>query len=143
MMINYVHLLQISFLSTFYADPLEQFEAFRLADLPLIRWFTNVALSMCCVCVIWLYLTVFHANILKDAYDFVMSISFGLVKSIIKENLPLDRQQYFVPFYFLFGFIFFINLFGLIPFSFTPTSCISVTFFISATHYIGINFLAV
>lgn len=137
------NLFQPSFFSTFYADPLEQFEAFRLADVTLLRWITNVGLTTACVCVIWLYLTIFHSNILKDAYDFVMSITFGLVKSIVKENLPLERQQYFLPFYFLFGFIFFINLFGLVPFSFTPTSCICVTFFLSSMHYIGINFLAI
>lgn len=52
MLLNNFRFLQISFFSIFYADPLEQFEAFRLADLPLIRWVTNVALTMCCVCVV-------------------------------------------------------------------------------------------
>jgi len=126
-----------------FADPLEQFEVFKLINIPQLGILTNMSLISICVVSIWTYLLNYHYAFMKEAYDFIISLTFGLVRSIVVENLPLERQQYFVPFYYLFGFIFLSNLVGMVPYSFTPTSSFVLTFFLALTHFVGINFIAV
>ena len=43
----------------------------------------------------------------------------------------------------MFNFIFFSNIIGLVPYSFTPTSHIFITFFLSFSIFIGINIITI
>lgn len=79
-------------------------------------------------------------------YNFVKLINknlFNIVNSILNANTSLRRKEYFSILYFLFLFILLANMFGLIPFTFTLTSSFIVTFFLAATHFIGINIIGV
>lgn len=66
---------------------------------------------------------------------------YFIVKSIIKTNAAVARNEYFIVLCFLFFFILICNIFGLIPYTFTLTSSFIVTFFLAATHFIGINII--
>jgi F-type H+-transporting ATPase subunit a len=64
------------------------------------------------------------------------------VRSIVKENLYIRKQQYFTVLFYLFFTILLANLVGMIPFSFTITSSFVVTFFLAMMHFVAINHLA-
>jgi F0F1-type ATP synthase membrane subunit a len=68
---------------------------------------------------------------------------YDLVKSIVKSNTSLKRNQYFSVLFFLFCFLLVSNLVGLIPYSFTVTSSFVITFFLALSHFIGINLISV
>jgi F-type H+-transporting ATPase subunit a len=78
-----------------------------------------------------------------DSVKFLTRNTYFLTKSILKSNTALKRKEYFSVLMFLFIFIFFSNLFGLIPYTFTLTSSFIVTFFLAATHFIGINIIGI
>jgi F-type H+-transporting ATPase subunit a len=54
-----------------------------------------------------------------------------------------DSEKYYPVIYLLFNFIFFSNLFGLLPYSFTITSHLFVTFFLSFSVFIAINIITI
>lgn len=78
-----------------------------------------------------------------NTWEFLLIESYALVKSIVKSNTSLKRNQYFSIFFFLFCYILLANIIGLIPYSFTVTSSFVVTFFIALSHFIGINIISI
>ena len=68
---------------------------------------------------------------------------YDLVKSIVKSNTSLKRNQYFSILFFLFIFILVSNLVGLVPYSFTSTSSFVITFFLALSYFIGINIIGI
>ena len=77
-----------------------------------------------------------------NVWEFLLIETHSLVKSIIKSNTSLKRNQYFSLFFFLFCYILTANIVGLIPYSFTVTSSFVVTFFLALSHFIGINIIS-
>jgi F-type H+-transporting ATPase subunit a len=73
--------------------------------------------------------------------DFVTRSLYQLVRSMVKENLYIRKQQYFAVLFYLFLTILFANLIGLLPFSFTVTSSFILTFFLSLTYFLGVNLI--
>jgi len=68
-------------------------------------------------------------NALIETYDFVYDI--------VKLYLAPKGKVYFPFFFFLFLFIVFSNLLGILPYSFTITSHLSITFTLSFTVWFG------
>jgi ATP synthase subunit 6 len=65
-----------------------------------------------------------------------------LIKSLIVDNIKNTKSEYFLPLlYSIFFFILILNLVGLIPYSFTITSHIIVTFSLALAVFIGINII--
>jgi len=68
----------------------------------------------------------------------------GLVLSLVTDNIKDKNAQFFIPLvYFVFLFVLSLNLFGMIPYSFTLTSHIIVTFAIALIVFIGINIVGI
>lgn len=118
-------------------DPLEQFEV--TSFLSASTAMTNLSFIM--ILNIALMAAVFSSyNFnLTNNYDFAIRTVYQLVQSIVKENLYIKKQQYFTVLFYLFITLLFANLIGLLPYSFTVTSSFIVTFFISLTHFVGVN----
>lgn len=127
----------------FILDPLEQFEA--LSILPLLGKFsvTNVTLIVA-LTVALLGLTFNLYRVTNGTnYDFILTSIHNLVRSIVRENLLVQKQRYFNLIFYLFLILLFANMIGMIPYSFTVTSSFVVTLFLSLGHFIGINVVAV
>lgn len=119
-------------------DPLEQFEVTPLFS-PFCLGFHNLALILTLnVALIAAFLAAYNLNLVSN-YDFASRTVFQLVKSVVKENLYIAKQQYFTVLFYLFTTLLFANLIGLLPYSFTITSSFVVTLFISLLHFIGVN----
>lgn len=142
---SFLYVLLFSFslsTTTFIADPLEQFDVLSLA-LPLVGGgVTNLSLLLAFnILVIAFWLSSFHVAGVSN-YDFGLRSLYGLVRSMVDENLYVHKQQYFSVIFYLFLTLMIANLVGMVPYSFTITSSFIVTFFLALTHFIGINVLA-
>lgn len=68
---------------------------------------------------------------------------FLFVKNVCQNNLNI-KVQIFIPFlFFTFLFILLSNLFGMVPYSFTLTSHLSITFFVALSFFIGVNIFGI
>ena len=79
----------------------------------------------------------FTPNAWQKSVEFVSEITAQLISDIISTN----NEKYFPIISVLFNFILFSNLIGLLPYSFTATSHLIVTFTLSFSVFIGINII--
>jgi len=129
--------------------PLDQFEIVVLAyywpnsdisiGVGLITNFTIICILN--TIVIRILFSSFFDKLQSNNIEWLLKESYNLVKTLIKSNTSLIRNQYFLTLFFLFFFILIANLVGLIPYSFTMTSSFLVTFFLAFSHFIGINII--
>jgi ATP synthase subunit 6 len=74
----------------------------------------------------------------------IFEIIYKLIASLIKDNIVTNKKEYYFPIVIsIFFFISLLNGIGLIPYSFTLTSHIVVTFALSLAIYIGINIICI
>ena len=128
-------------------SPLEQFAIRRIVDLHiggLDVSFTNSALFMViAIALITLFLTASMSRraLVPGRWQSLAEMSYEFVARMVRENVGHDGTQYF-PFVFsLFMFILFANLIGLIPYSFTVTSHIIITFALAFAIFIGVTII--
>src|SRR3954470_11009625 len=129
--------------------PLEQFEIHRLLPLPIGGVglsYTNLALLMTIVVLAVTALIVLatrHASLVPGRIQSVAEMLYEFVVDMVDTNAGHSARPY-LPFVFtLFLFILFANLFGLIPWSFTVTSHIVVTFALAIVVFIGVTIIGI
>lgn len=131
------------------AGPLKQFQIEPIAHFELAGYdvsFTNSSLWMCLVVA---FVTVFFTMAMRKKalipgrMQSMAEMSYDFIARMIKDNVGHEGLPYF-PFVFsLFMFILFGNLFGMIPYSFTYTSHIIVTFILAAMVFVGVTIIAI
>jgi F-type H+-transporting ATPase subunit a len=129
-------------------SPVEQFTIKTLYDLNLMGIdvsFTNASLFMflSIFCSIgFLYFGARKQSLIPNRIQCLVEMSYEFVANMVKENAGKGSQAYF-PFVFtLFMFILFGNLLGMIPYSYTFTSQIAVTFTLAAIIFVGVTLIA-
>lgn len=128
-------------------SPLEQFAIKRLVEINvggIDASFTNSSAMMVIVVVlVTLFLTLSmrgHAMV-PTRWQSIAELSYELIAKTVRDGVGLEGRKYF-PFVFtLFMFILFCNLLGLIPYSFTVTSHIIVTFAFAGVIFVGVTIL--
>jgi ATP synthase subunit 6 len=122
-------------------DPLEQFDVLAL---PIIGGgLTNLSLLLGLnILIMSVWFSSYNVQVTNN-YDFALRSLYLLVRSMVRENLYVRKQQYFTVLFYLFFTLLIANLVGMVPYSFTITSSFIVTFFIAMTHFVAINHLAV
>ena len=130
-------------------SPLEQFQVHRLVDMRIGDFdvsFTNASAMMVAVVIAataLLTISMRGRAMVPGRWQSIAELAYGLVASALRDNVGADGRRYF-PFVFtLFMFILLSNLLGLIPFSFTVTSQIVVTFALAAVVFIGVTVIAI
>ena len=130
-------------------SPLEQFEVHRLVEMHVGGAdvsFTNASAMMVLVVILvtaFLTLSMRGRAMVPGRWQSIAELVYGLVASALRDNVGADGRRYF-PFVFtLFMFILLSNLLGLIPFSFTVTSHIVVTFALAAVVFVGVTVIAI
>lgn len=126
-------------------DPMHQFEIKRLFEFELFGLdasFTNSALWMVIAAVVTtalLTLSMQGRALVPTRLQSVAELSYEFVANMIRENVGTEGMKFF-PFVFsLFMFVLACNLLGMIPYSFTVTSHIIVTFALAAVVFIGVT----
>ena len=122
-------------------NPMEQFEVKPLLAQPLFHvgghpiYFTNQSLLMMIVVIaasLFLTLTVKPGRLVPTRGQSMAEASYEFVANMIHSATGEDGLKFF-PFVFsLFMFVLFCNFFGMIPWSFTVTSQIAITFALAA-----------
>jgi ATP synthase subunit 6 len=72
-------------------------------------------------------------------FSFIRTQLFELTQTVVKNNVSLKQQYWFVILFFSFTLIIGLNIIGLIPYTFTLTSSFALTFFYSLIVFIIIN----
>jgi F-type H+-transporting ATPase subunit a len=131
--------------STSLPNPMHQFEIKRYFDLHAFgvdASFTNSALFMviaaCLITLFTLYATRNRA-LVPSRLQSVAEISYEFVANMVRDNVGTSGMQYFPFIFTLFMFVLALNMLGMMPYSFTVTSHIIVTFALAAFIFIGVT----
>ena len=79
-----------------------------------------------------------HA-LVPGRWQSMAEMSYEFVANMVRENAGTAGMRYFPFIFTLFMFILFCNLLGLIPYNFTPTSHITVTFVMAMVVFLGVT----
>ena len=130
-------------------SPVEQFTIKVLFALNLFGYdisFTNSALFMVLAIAVSCGFLVFAmrpASIVPGRMQGLAEMMDEFVAEMVRSNVGNEGRPYFPFIFTLFMFILFSNLLGLIPYSYTVTSQIVVTFAMALFIFIGVTIIAV
>ena len=129
-------------------SPLEQFEIIPIIDIKtgiIDLSFTNSSATMVLtVAIITLFITISVNTraIVPTRLQLLSELSYSFIAQLLKDTVGNEGRRYF-PFVFaIFMFVLVGNMVGMIPYSFTFTSHIIVTFALASFVFIGVTILA-
>ena len=129
-------------------SPMEQFEIKRLVPLHLGGLdvsYTNSALWMTIAIALMLFFFVYgmrNRAMVPGRLQGVAEVGYEFIAKMVGDNVGEGGKKYFPFILSLFLFVLGCNAVGLIPYSFTPTSHIIVTFAMAAFVFIGVTIIA-
>jgi F-type H+-transporting ATPase subunit a len=127
--------------------PLAQFEIKTLIPLKLGEIdvsFTNSALFMSLTLVLvtlFLVLGMRKRALVPGRWQSMAEMSYEFVANLLRDTVGSEGRKYFPLVFTLFMFILFGNMLGMIPYSFTFTSHVIVTFAMALAVFIGVTVL--
>jgi len=80
---------------------------------------------------------------IPNNWQILLESIYETVSQLLFDNLNTEGEKYFPFISVLFCFILFSNLIGLVPYSFTITSHLIVTFTLSIAIFIGVNIIGI
>ena len=81
-------------------------------------------------------------SLIPNKIQLLAELSYTFVSKMISDTAGLQKQNHILHFIFsLFMFVLFCNMFGMIPYTFTVTSHIIVTFVLAAFIFIGVTII--
>jgi F-type H+-transporting ATPase subunit a len=126
-------------------SPLDQFKIERIVPLHIggldISITNSTVMMVIAIALITLFLVLStrRRSLVPSRWQSMAELSYEFIGNMIRENVGSEGRKYF-PFVFsLFMFILFCNLLGLIPYSFTVTSHIIITFALAAIVFLGVT----
>lgn len=132
------------------ASPLQQFEVVPLVQLPQLAGmnidFTNSSLFMvlgALSVLMFVTLGMRSRSLVPNRWQSMVEMSYQFIASTVKDNAGSEGKPYFPLIFTLFLFILFCNLIGMVPFSFTVTSHIIVTFALAIFIFVGVTLIAI
>jgi F-type H+-transporting ATPase subunit a len=126
-------------------NPMHQFEIKRLIDLELFgvdASFTNSALFMVIAAAVITLFTLYAMRrraLVPTRMQSVAELSYEFVANMVRDNVGTDGMKYFPFIFTLFMFVLALNMLGMLPYSFTVTSHIIVTFALAAFVFLGVT----
>jgi len=129
-------------------NPMHQFNVYRIG--PEISLgnvdisFTNASLFMvisALTIVSVLFVGTKKKAIVPTKIQLLTELSYTLVSKMISDTAGSKAKPYFPFIFSLFMFVLFCNMLGMLPYSFTVTSHIIVTFALAAVIFIGVTII--
>jgi len=129
-------------------NPMHQFNVYRIG--PEIKLgevdisFTNASLFMVISSIT--ILLIFNIgskknSLIPNKIQLLAELSYSFISKMINDTAGSKAKPYFSFIFSLFMFVLFCNMFGMIPYSFTVTSHIKVTFVLAAFIFIGVTII--
>lgn len=131
------------------ANPLHQFEIHVVAPLHiggLDLSLTNSAVFMLVtVIAVTAFLTIGMRDrrLVPGRWQSMAELSYEFIAGMVRDNVGNEGRRYFPFIFSLFMFILFGNLIGLLPYSFTFTSHIIVTFAMAIFVFLGVTVIGI
>jgi F-type H+-transporting ATPase subunit a len=133
---------------TFLSSPLEQFTIVPLIPLHIGNYyfsFTNSSLFMFLTTSFFLFLismvTLHGGRLVPTRWQSFVEFIYEFVANLVEEQVGKSGKKYFPFIFTLFTFLLFSNLIGMIPYSFTTTSHLLVTFSLSVAVFLGVTII--
>ena len=129
-------------------NPMQQFEVYRIG--PEIKLgeidisFTNASLFMVISSIT--ILLIFNLgtkkkSLIPNKIQLLAELSYTFIAKMISDTAGSKAKPYFAFIFSLFMFVLFCNMLGMIPYTFTVTSHIIVTFMLAAFIFIGVTII--
>jgi F-type H+-transporting ATPase subunit a len=132
----------------FLSSPLEQFAIISLIPFHIGNFyfsFTNSSLFMLLTTGFFLLLCYFvtqnGGKLVPTRWQSFVEMIFEFVSNLVEEQVGSKGKQYFPLIFTLFTFLLFSNLIGMIPYSFTTTSHLIITFSLSVSVFIAVTII--
>jgi len=131
------------------ANPLQQFEVKTLIPIHLggvDASFTNASMFMMFAVAgvaTFLILSMRGRALVPTRWQSMAELSYEFIASMVRDNVGTEERKYFPFIFSLFMFILFANLIGLLPYSFTFTSHIIVTFAMAIMIFLGVTVIGI
>ena len=127
------------------ANPVEQFKIEPIVPLEIGGVnvsFTNSSLFMVVAVVLataFLTLSVKGRALVPGRWQSMAELMYEFVANMIRDNVGTEGRKYFPFIFTLFMFVLFGNLIGMVPYTFTYTSHIIVTFGLAIVIFLGVT----
>ena len=125
-------------------NPMHQFEVYRIGpeiNLGAINLsFTNASLFMtisAATILLLLFLGTKKKLLIPSKIQLITEMSYTFIAKMINDTAGSSAKQFFPFIFTLFMFVLFCNMIGMLPYSFTVTSHIIVTFVLAAVIFVG------
>ena len=128
-------------------SPLEQFEIHRFLPIEIggvDLSFTNSSFFMVlgvALVTVFLVLGMRRGAMVPGRWQCAAEVSYEFIAGLIKDTVGPEGRRFFPFIFTIFMFVLICNLMGMVPYSFTVTSHIIVTFALAAVVFIGVTIL--
>jgi len=129
-------------------NPMHQFEVYRIGpeiNLGTVNLsFTNASLFMIISAITILFLLFLGTKkklLIPSKTQFITEMSYTFIAKMINDTAGSGAKSFFPFIFTLFMFVLFCNMIGMLPYSFTVTSHIIVTFMLAAIIFIGVTII--
>ena len=129
--------------------PLHQFEIQELIPLSISNIdisFTNSSLSMIIsviLCILVFLISTNKISIIPSRIQVLSELTYEFIANMVRDNVGVKGRAYFPFIFSLFLFILFGNVLGMVPYNFTFTSHIIVTFSLAAFIFIAVTLVGI
>lgn len=136
-------------MSAGHHSPLAQFEVHPILPLNIGGYdvsFTNASLWLCIAfAAITLFMMVGarKRQLVPGRWQSLTEATAGFVSDVVQDTTGKDGLKYFPTIFTLFMFILGCNMVGMLPYSFTVTSHVIVTFALAALVFVGVTAIAI
>ena len=129
-------------------NPMHQFQVYKIG--PEINLggvnlsFTNASLFMTVSSLLILFLLFLGTkkkSLIPSKIQLITEMSYSFIGKMINDSAGSSAKAFFPFIFTLFMFVLFSNMVGMLPYSFTVTSHIIVTFVLAATVFIGVTII--
>ena len=129
-------------------NPMHQFEVYRLGPEinlgPANLSFTNASLFMAISAATILFFLFFGTkkkSLVPSKIQLVTEMTYSFIAKMINDTAGSAAKPFFPFIFTIFMFVLFCNMVGMLPYSFTVTSHIIVTFALAAIVFIGVTII--
>ena len=130
-------------------SPLSQFEIKTLLPMKLGEVdlsFTNSSAFMVLTVItvsVFLLVGVRRPQLIPGRWQSMTELSYVFIANLVRDTVGTEGRTYFPFIFSVFMFVLFGNMWGMIPYSFTFTSHIIVTFAMALVIFIGVTIIAI
>ena len=128
------------------SNPMHQFEVYSIGPEiilgPVNLSFTNSSLFMAissATIMLLLFFGTKKKSIIPSKIQLVAEMSYSFVAKMISDTAGANAKPFFPFIFTLFMFVLFCNMIGMLPYSFTVTSHIIVTFVLAAAVFVSVT----